>query len=140
MSYDTILNTLGTVGTGAKAIGSGIGDTLLGQSPRTGSVGQFTGDTLHSLGDPHGLLGQALRVAGVVAGFSHSPQAGLAMLDAFNKGDQQRSSELGTAAAMQQTPTQFEQQYGYQPPKGTQLAPVDMPSEGSLPSPSAPEQ
>lgn len=152
MSYDAIINALieagkatgeglltaGKFAGGAlEKVGEGAATTLLGSVPKTGSLPAFTGSVLTGLTDPHGLLGQTTRLAGVVAAFGHSPQSGLAVLDAIQKGDAARAAELGSLAAQGLTIAEGEQQVGHGLGGGIETAPqaVDLAPGG----PSAPE-
>jgi len=103
-----------------------VGNTLLGNAPRTDKgIPTFTGDIAKGLTDPHGLVGQATRLIGAIASFSHSPQMGMAYLSGLQSADASERKDLSEASARGWTPQEYEAQTGNRVPAevGTTLQP-----------------
>lgn len=103
-------------------IASKIGETLLGQVPRTESIPAFTGDTLQGITNPHGLVGQAMRLTGAVGAFSQGVPQGMQYLNALNAADAVERGNLAVSAAQGWTPGEYQTRFGQPVPPGTQTS------------------
>jgi hypothetical protein len=97
-------------------------ETMLGSTPRTDSVPNFTGDVMQGMTNPHGLVGQAVRLVGAIASFGQGVGPGMQYLNLLNSADAAERGNVAEAASRGWTPEEYRARTGQALPPGTQTA------------------